>query len=73
MRACVRAYCVFAGVCVCARARAACVRVQDFTPHIHLTESDFAAITAGGALCDAAGDLGPREFEEAMRRQEHIY
>ena len=58
--------------CVRACARAACVHVQDFTPHIHLTESDFAAITAGGALCDAAGDLGPREFEEAMRRQAHI-
>lgn len=43
--------------------------MQDFTPNIHLTRSDFNAFTASGALCDPTGSLGPREFEEAMRRQ----
>ena len=44
-------------------------RYQDFKPHIHLAESDFAAITADGSLCGNDGSLGPKEFEEAMRRQ----
>ena len=45
------------------------LRYQDFKPHIHLAESDFAAITADGSLCGNDGSLGPKEFEEAMRRQ----
>ena len=43
--------------------------MQDFHPRIHMTDSDFASITLDGKLCDAKGQLGPREFEEVMRRQ----
>ena len=34
-----------------------------------MTDSDFASITHDGKLCDAKGQLGPREFEDVMRRQ----
>ena len=46
-----------------------CALVQDFEPRIHLADADFAALTAGGSLCDAEGALGPGEFDAAMRRQ----
>ena len=39
---------------------------------LSLSLEDLDALTEHRALCDAAGDLGPREFEEAMRRQAHI-
>ena len=42
-------------------------RLQDFTPRIHVTASDFASFTQNGALCDEEGQLGPREFEHVMR------
>ena len=51
-------------MCVLVRGRA-----QDFHPCIHITDSDFASITHDGKLCDAEGHLGPREFEDVMRRQ----
>ena len=44
-------------------------QAQDFTPCIHITDSDFASITQDGALCDANGQLGPDEFADAIRRQ----
>ena len=34
-----------------------------------MTASDFASITHNGELCDAQGQLGPREFELVMRNQ----
>ena len=34
-----------------------------------MTGSDFASITDNGALCDGKGQLGPREFENVIRRQ----
>ena len=46
-----------------------CVCVQDFQPAIYMTDSDFASITHNSALCDSKGQLGPREFEDEMRRQ----
>ena len=52
--------------------RARCRR-QDFTPHIHMAESDFMAITRNGALCDDTGGLGPVEFEAVMRDQIRLY
>ena len=42
---------------------------QDFTPCIHITDSDFASITKDGTLCDAKGQLGPDEFADVIRRQ----
>ena len=45
------------------------VTPQDFTPCIHITDSDFASITQDGALCDANGQLGPDEFADVIRRQ----
>jgi hypothetical protein len=47
--------------------------IQDFQPRIHLNEADFAVLTRGGALCDAAGRVGPKEFELAMRAQLRLY
>ncbi len=35
-----------------------------------MTEADFHSITRSGALCDAEGGLGVREFELVMRDQE---
>ena len=46
-----------------------CALGQDFEPRIHLADADFAALTAGGSLCDSEGALGPGEFDAAMRRQ----
>ena len=40
---------------------------QEFSPRIHLSDSDFASFTEGH--CDADGTLGPAGFELAMRRQ----
>ncbi len=45
------------------------ILAQDFRPRIHLTESDFASITANGALCGPDGQLGAVEFENVMRKQ----
>jgi hypothetical protein len=46
---------------------------QDFQPHIHLSEADYAVLTQDGALCDAGGGLGPASFEAALRRQIALY
>jgi hypothetical protein len=35
--------------------------------------SDFMALTLGGELCDDEGQLGPAEFEQAMRGQILLY
>ena len=43
--------------------------VQDFTPRIHMSASDFASITQNGDLCDETGQLGPAHFEDVMRKQ----
>ena len=48
--------------------RARCT-VQDFTPRIHMSASDFASITQNGDLCDETGQLGPAHFEDVMRKQ----
>ena len=42
--------------------------LQALRPRIHVTESDFASITHGGALC-RDGALGPAEFEAVIREQ----
>mmetsp|Transcript_67340 Transcript_67340/g.179747 ORF Transcript_67340/g.179747 Transcript_67340/m.179747 type:complete len:641 (-) Transcript_67340:424-2346(-) len=47
----------------------AAVKKLDFTPRIHMSDSDFASITNDGALCDSRGQLGPAEFETVMRLQ----
>jgi hypothetical protein len=39
------------------------LRPQDFSPRIHISDSDFAIITRNGALCDPGGGLGPTAFE----------
>jgi hypothetical protein len=46
---------------------------QDFKPRIHLSESDYAVFTQSGTLCDEHGNLGPQQFETALRRQMKIY
>ncbi len=46
---------------------------QDFTPRIHVSDSDFMAITRNGALCRPNGGLGPAEFEVVMRDQLRLY
>ena len=43
--------------------------LQDFTPRIHMSASDFASITQNGDLCDETGQLGPAHFEDVMRKQ----
>ena len=43
--------------------------LQNFIPRIHVTESDFMILTRNGALCDANGTLGFKEFEVCMREQ----
>ena len=50
-----------------------CARTQDFHPRIHLTDSDYASVTASGTLCAEDGRLGAAEFEAAMRRQLLLY
>jgi hypothetical protein len=47
--------------------------MQDFKPRIHLSESDYAVFTQNGTLCDEHGNLGPQQFETALRRQMKIY
>ena len=32
-----------------------------------MSESDFVDMTRNGALCNAAGEIGAREFEAIMR------
>jgi hypothetical protein len=43
--------------------------VQNFTPRIFLSDSDFIAMTKNGAMCNAQGQLGVEEFEMVMREQ----
>ena len=45
---------------------------QNFSPRIFVSDSDFVAITKNGALCNAKGHLGPREFENVMREQVRV-
>ena len=47
--------------------------MQDFEPPIHVSESDYAVFTQGGALCDEQGNLGPAHFEAALRAQLTLY
>jgi hypothetical protein len=42
-------------------------------PRIHLSESDFWDLTENGKLCNAAGEIGPKEFENIMRRKIHTF
>jgi hypothetical protein len=46
---------------------------QDFQPRIHVAPSDYMALTRGGKLCDDRGQLGLKEFEQAMRGQILLY
>ncbi len=40
---------------------------------IHVSESDFMALTLDGALLNAQGEMGPAEFQAIMRREMHTY
>ena len=46
-----------------------CLLLQDFSPRIFISDSDFIAITNNGALCNINGHLGALEFENVMREQ----
>ena len=54
---------------------------QDFTPPIHLTESDFVAITARkvnedgtvSQLCGENGEMTADQFEQAIRKQIQLF
>jgi hypothetical protein len=39
---------------------------------IHMSESDFKDITRNGALCDAEGMIGLREFETIVRAEVRV-
>ena len=43
--------------------------LQNFRPWIHLTPSDFNALTRNQALCDEEGMLSSHNFEIMMREQ----
>ena len=43
--------------------------MQDFSSPLHLSDSDFIAITRNGDLARPNGTLGPEEFELVMREQ----
>jgi hypothetical protein len=47
--------------------------LQDFKPRIHISESDYAVLTKGWALCDEDGNLGPEQFEAALRNQMKLF
>ncbi len=40
---------------------------------IHMSDSDFVDMTSNGALCNAAGEIGAREFETIMRGEVTTY
>jgi hypothetical protein len=42
---------------------------QNFRPWIHVTPSDFNALTRNRALCDENGNLSPQNFDLMMREQ----
>jgi hypothetical protein len=42
-------------------------------PRIHLSESDFWDFTENGNLCNAAGEIGQKEFETIIRRKIHTF
>ena len=48
-----------------------CAHAQDH--RIHMSESDFVDMTRNGALCNAAGEIGAREFETIMRGEVITY
>ena len=52
-----------------------CTRLRqfDFSPPLHITISDFAALTQRGALCTANGEMDNRDFELAMRLQLRLF
>jgi hypothetical protein len=52
-----------------------CTRLRrlDFSPPVQLTTSDFAVITQNGSLCGRSGEMGPRDFELAMRLQLRLF
>jgi hypothetical protein len=49
------------------------LRQLNFSPPIHITISDFAALTQRGALCSANGEMDTRDFELAMRQQLRLF
>jgi hypothetical protein len=49
------------------------LRRLDFHPPVHVTVSDFAAITQDGSLCNQNGEMTPRDFELAMRLQLKLF
>ncbi len=49
------------------------LRRLDFHPPVHVTVSDFAAITQDGVLCNQNGEMTPRDFELAMRLQLKLF
>ena len=49
------------------------LRRLDVNPPIHITMTDFDAVTQNGKLCGKGGEMGPGEFERAMRLQLRLY
>jgi hypothetical protein len=49
------------------------VTEQDFSPRIHVSESDFATMTLDGKLCNSFGTLGAEQFEAVFRRMLKLY
>ncbi len=47
--------------------------VQNFRPLIHVTRTDFDAITHDRALCDADGAIDAAGFEIMMREQVRVF
>jgi hypothetical protein len=43
--------------------------MQEITPHIYMADSDFDAITNNRAICNADGNVGPKEFCEIMTKE----
>jgi hypothetical protein len=46
---------------------AGCLEMQDH--RVHVSQSDFVTITRNGALCNAQGGIGAKEFETIIRGQ----
>ena len=49
------------------------LRRLDVNPPVHITMTDFDAVTQNGKLCGKGGEMGPGEFERAMRLQLRLY
>ena len=43
--------------------------VQEIEPRIYMADSDFDAITNNRSICNAQGNVGPKEFCEIMTKE----